>query len=236
MVRLGFLLAIALVLAISLFALARAQEPSAELFNYPDTVINGFDSATLPNKSIDECRHICATRSGCAGFEYSEKGSCRILASIGSARPSTGSISETRNLIPGYRDPTNPPFAMLFEKLKQTDNEGGKLLALGRDAYAHGDRNIGSQAINLAMQRGNQEAKIEIAQWYDPRTFAADRVAAIDANKAARSYFELALEGNSRANTLLTSLCREADNSGSAYASAFGNFLGSTYCEGSLNP
>ncbi|MDW9478600.1 hypothetical protein GOB57_07775 [Sinorhizobium meliloti] len=216
---------------------ASAQETSAgsQLFNYPDTVINGMTSAEVP-KSLEECRKICVQRPGCAGFDHSEKGICRIFASVGSARSVSGSLAETRSLISGYKEPTNPPLASRFEKLKQTDNDGDELLALSRDAFAQGNREIGNQAIQLSMQRGNTEAKLEIAQWYDPRTFAADRVSSIDANKAARSYFELALEGNSKAETLLTSLCREASNTGSAHANAFESFLGSTYCEGSLNP
>ncbi|MDX0463419.1 hypothetical protein GOC73_27745 [Sinorhizobium medicae] len=216
---------------------AYAQDGSAgnPLFNYPDTVINGMISAEVP-KSVEECRKICVDRAGCAGFDYSEKGMCRIFASVGSARKIPGSLAETRALISGYDEPTNPPLAARFEKLKQTDNDGDELLALSHDAFAQGNRDIGNQAIQLSMQRGNAEAKLEIAQWYDPRTFASDRVASIDANKAARSYFELALEGNEKAVTLLTSLCREASNTGSAHANSFDSFLGSTYCEGSLNP
>lgn len=213
-----------------------AQDISgAELFNYPNTAINGINSAELP-KALDECRKICAARTGCVGFDHSEKGVCRIFASIGSVREAPGSTTETRLVVTGYRDPTNPPLEGLFEKLKQTDHDGDELLELSRKAFDRGKRDIGNQAIQLSMQRGNTDAKLEVAQWYDPRTFAADRVPSVDANKAARSYFELALEGNSKAVTLLTSLCREASNTGSTYTNAFESFLGSTYCEGSLNP
>ena len=107
---------------------------------------------------------------------------------------------------------------------------------MSKDAYAQGDRGIGYQAISLSMQRGNQGAKLEVAHWYDPRTFAGDRVDAADANRAARSYFELALEGNAQARTLLSSLCRESTNSGSNFANSFESFLGTTYCEGSIDP
>jgi len=220
------------------FGAALAQQGGAgnQLFNYPDTAINGLDSATM-EKNAEECRNICAARSGCAGFDHAPKGNlCRIFLSIGSARAETGSTAGTRAMINGYRDPTNPPLSSRLEKLRQTDTSGEQLLALSRDAFAQNDRNIGMQAINLAMQRGNQNAKLEVARWYDPRTFATDRVPAVDANKSARSYFELALEGNQQANSLLTSLCREASNSGSAYARSFDSFLGSTYCEGTLSP
>lgn len=229
-------IASAAVLVFSLMAGAQAQDGGATLFNYPDTALNGITSAEI-SKTAEECRKICSSRPGCVGFDHSgEKGICRIFASVGSARTVAGTLAQTRSLITGYREPTNPPLAGRFEKLKQTDSDGRELFALSRDAFAQGDRNIGNQAIQLSMQRGNADAKLEIAKWYDPRTFAADRAAAIDTNKAARSYFELALEGNSDAVGLLTSLCREASNSSSTYASSFESFLGSTYCEGSLNP
>ena len=214
---------------------ANSEEAGQSLFNYPDTALNGITSAEI-SKPVEECRKICSTRPGCVGFDYSDKGMCRIFASVGAAKSVAGSLTETRSLIAGYHEPSNPPLAGRLEKLRQTDNDGDELLALSHDAFAQSDRGIGNQAIQLAMQRGNSQAKLEIAKWYDPRTFAADRAASIDTNKAARSYFELALEGNSDAVGLLTSLCREASNSGSAFSTSFESFLGSTYCEGSLNP
>ena len=226
---------LAISLAAASFAQAQEAKGGTELFKYPNTAINGINTAVV-TKTLDECRNICAPRSGCVGFDHSQKGICRIFASIGSVRETTGSTTETRTLMSGYRDPTNPPLEGLFEKLKQTDHDGDELLQLSRKAFDSGKRDIGNQAIQLSMQRGNTDAKLEIAQWYDPRTFAADRAPAVDANKAARSYFELALEGNEKAVTLLTSLCREAGNTGSTYTNAFESFLGSTYCEGSLNP
>lgn len=227
--------AMALVIVLATLS-ANAQDAArAQLFKYPNTALNGITAAEV-SKSADECHKICVSRAGCAGFDHSEKGVCRIFASVSSARTEPGARSETRSLIPGYHDPENPPLAARFEKLKQTDSSGDGLLALSHDAFSQGDPSIGNQAIQLAMQRGNVKAKLEIAKWYDPRTFAADRVAAIDSNKAARAYFELALEGNSDAVSLLTSLCREASNTGSAFTGSFDSFLGSTYCEGSLNP
>jgi hypothetical protein len=53
--------------------------------------------------------------------------------------------------------------------------------------------------------------------------FAPDRVDAIDSNKAARSYFELALEGNARANNLLSSLCLDASRAASSTLSTLGS-------------
>jgi len=228
-------IACAMIVAVSLATGAYAQDAGKALFNYPDTALNGMTSAEIP-KSSEDCRKICSSRPGCVGFDHSEKGICRIFASVGSARALPGSLAETRALITGYGDPTNPPLSDRFEKLKASDTLGNDLLALSRDAFKQGERDIGNQAVQLAMQRGNSDAKLEIAKWYDPRTFAADRVSSIDTNKAARSYFELALEGNSDAAGLLTSLCREATNASSTFTSSFESFLGSTYCEGSLNP
>lgn len=119
-----------------------------------------------------------------------------------------------------------------FERLKQSDTDGGELLALSNEAFTGGNRDIGQQSIDLAVQRGNEEAKLQQAKWYDPETFAADRVAAADANRAARAYFELALGGSAAATELLKSIC-EASKSGST---SYRDFFDTTYCQGSLNP
>jgi hypothetical protein len=216
---------------------AGAQESptTAELYAYPDTVLSGIVSAQF-SKPLEECQKLCAVRSGCLGFDHSSKGECRLFASIGGARSDTGSAAATRSLLSNYRDPTNPPLAARLEKLRGTDTHGDELFALSKEAFAKGDRSVGLQAINLAMQRGNQDAKLEIARWYDPRSFAPDRVDAVDTNKAARSYFELALEGNTQANALLASLCTAANDGSSSQSAAFENFLRSTYCEGSISP
>lgn len=89
---------------------APAQEPSGnQLFKYPDTLVSGTVSAEL-SMSAEQCRKICVTRPGCAGFDYTaDVRSCRIFANIASARSNGGSSAETRSLINGYRDPTNPP-------------------------------------------------------------------------------------------------------------------------------
>lgn len=206
------------------------------LFDYPDTALSGMPSAQF-TKPIDDCRRICSERSGCAGFDHSDKdGTCRIFSSIGGGRADAQSNAGTRALISGYGDPANPPLAAKLEKLKQQDQSGDGLFDLALEAFQRCDKAVGMEAMNLAVQRGSAKAKLEVARWYDPRTFASDRVAGIDANRAARAYFELALEGNSEAGALLSSLCREADNSSSPHAAAFDNFLRSTYCEGSISP
>lgn len=233
----GLVGAVAAAMLMGMALSAGAQENSAatELFNYPDTLLNGIVSAQF-SKPMEECRKLCEARSGCQGFDHSQKDECRLFASVGAGRVSVGSTAATRSLLSNYTDPTNPPLAARLAKLKETDTDGHELFALSMEAFKRGDRSVGMQAINLSMQRGNQDAKLEMAKWYDPRTFAPDRVDAIDSNKAARSYFELALEGNAQANTLLSSLCLDASDAGSSHANAYENFLRTTYCEGSISP
>ncbi|MBB4189300.1 hypothetical protein GGE07_005982 [Sinorhizobium terangae] len=133
------------------------------------------------------------------------------------------------------QEPATPPPESLsakFARLKQSDNDGDELLALSEEAFQANDSGIGQQAIDLAVQRGNAAAKIRQAQWYDPRTFNASRAQAIDANRAARAYFELAIGGNGEARNLLTSICQDSRNGGENYR----DFFDSTYCQGSLDP
>ncbi|AZO32410.1 hypothetical protein [Mesorhizobium sp. M1B.F.Ca.ET.045.04.1.1] len=212
-----------------------AQATDDDLFIYPDTLILGVPSAEFP-KPLEECRKLCVGRTGCTGFDISPKNECRMYTTITGGQQSSGSTAQTRTLIPNYREPINPPLAARLEKLRTTDQDGHELFALSKDAFDRHNRDIGMQAINLAIQRGSQDAKLEIARWYDPRTFAQDRVDAADANKAGRSYFELALEGNTEANKLLTSLCQDVGDSSSSHAVAYQSFLRTTYCEGSINP
>ncbi|MQX45717.1 hypothetical protein [Sinorhizobium medicae] len=133
------------------------------------------------------------------------------------------------------QEPRSPPPESLsakFERLKQSDNDGDELLALSDEAFQTNDSGIGQQAIELAVQRGNAAAKLRQAQWYDPRTFNSARAQAIDANRAARAYFELAIGGNEPARKLLTSICEDSRNGGENYR----DFFDSTYCQGTLDP
>lgn len=232
----GFLLA--LLMASAANAQSTPANTPAELFNYPDTALRGISSAEV-SRSLEECRKLCMARSGCAGFDHLLKDKapiCRLFASVSGARDAQGSAAETRSLIGGYKQPTNPPLEDRLAELKRTDTHGEELYKLAMEAFKKGNKAVGLEAINLAMQRGNQTAKLEVAKWYDPRTFASDRVNSIDANKAARAYFELALEGNGDANRLLASLCDEANNGSSTYYNSFEDFLRTTYCEGSIGP
>ncbi|BAB54561.1 hypothetical protein [Mesorhizobium japonicum] len=135
----------------------------------------------------------------------------------------------------GWLDPwINPPepLAARFERLKRTDKDGHELFALSGDAYRQGNGGIGLQSINLAMERGNQDAKLQIARWYDPISFDPAKADRPDANKAARYYFELVIEGKAEAKDLLRSLC--AKNASSPQDPTFNGFLTNTYCEGTL--
>ncbi|MDW9478654.1 hypothetical protein GOB57_08045 [Sinorhizobium meliloti] len=77
------------------------------LYRYPTTAIEGTESANVI-RSEQECRTLCVTRSGCAGFMHTTIGNqCRIYSSVGSAKVDKGSFTETRELVGGYSDPTN---------------------------------------------------------------------------------------------------------------------------------
>lgn len=131
--------------------------------------------------------------------------------------------------------PVAPPpetLAQRFERLRNTDTRGDDLLALSRDAFAAQDNTIGRQAIDLAIRLRNQAAMLEMARWYDPQTFARDRVPAIDANRAGRTYFKLHLGNNPDATKLLQSLCEASRRGGPN----FSGFLGNIYCVGMTRP
>ena len=77
------------------------------LYRYPATAIEGSESANVI-RSEQECRTLCVTRSGCAGFMHTAIGNqCRIYTNVGSATANNGSVTETRDLIGGYVDPVN---------------------------------------------------------------------------------------------------------------------------------
>lgn len=131
----------------------------------------------------------------------------------------------------GWLDKPEPLLAR-FERLKLTDTDGVELFALSGEAYREGDSGIGLQAINLAMERGNKDAKLEIARWYDPSSFDPTKADRADANRAARAYFELSIEGQTAAKGLLRTLC--AKSASSPQDPGFNGFLKDTYCEGTL--
>lgn len=141
---------------------------------------------------------------------------------------------ENQDQVAEVTTPAVPPetLSAKFERLKLSDEDGDELLALSEEAFQGGNRGVSQQAIDLSVQRGNAAAKLTQAKWYDPRTFNSERAQAIDSNRAARAYFELALSGNDEARTLLTSICEASKSGGGHYQ----DFFGSTYCQGTLDP
>ncbi|MER8511262.1 PAN domain-containing protein [Mesorhizobium sp. M0142] len=89
---------------------AKAQS-TEELFNYPQTFLNGEVSAKV-GIPMESCRKLCSTRSGCAGFDYSfADGLCRLFKNVAGASESQPHIAGTRSLVMGYHPPSNPPVA-----------------------------------------------------------------------------------------------------------------------------
>lgn len=83
----------------------QAQEAfGGDLLSYRDTIISGIVAAEV-HVEIEECRKICVARTGCLGFDYGSDGTCRIFASISSASEKVGTMAETREPLPGYREP-----------------------------------------------------------------------------------------------------------------------------------
>ncbi|WP_164599379.1 protein kinase domain-containing protein [Rhizobium ruizarguesonis] len=90
---------------------ATALQTTAEVFDYPVTALDGFVSAQII-VSLQACRSLCSSRSGCAGFDHSADGGiCQLFSSVSSAHQSWPSTAATRNLIVGYRPPSDPPAA-----------------------------------------------------------------------------------------------------------------------------
>ncbi|NEI24941.1 hypothetical protein GUK30_37135 [Rhizobium leguminosarum] len=128
-----------------------------------------------------------------------------------------------------------PPRESLADKLarlKRDDRAGNDLLALNDEAFQAGDRAVAQQAIDAAIELGNESAKLRVARWYDPSSFDPQRVQSKDANKAARTYFELGMGGNQEARTRLAAICQAGRGGGADYQ----GFFETTYCQGSLDP
>jgi hypothetical protein len=131
-------------------------------------------------------------------------------------------------------EPAVETFAKRYDELRKAGGHAHELFLLGREAYAGGDSGVGFLASDLASQRGDVDAAIEIARWYDPRTFDPSKFQHPDANNAALYYARLA-DSNDRAKQLLSSLCAEAANPNSPYFNDFQNFLRDSYCPAGAN-
>ncbi|MGO8104163.1 hypothetical protein AB9F46_27555 [Rhizobium leguminosarum] len=130
--------------------------------------------------------------------------------------------------------PTVPVESMAdkLARLKRDDRTGDQLLALNDEAFQAGDRAVAQQAIDAAIELNNESAKLRVARWYDPGSFDPQRVQSKDANKAARTYFELGMGGNREARTRLAAICQAGRGGGADYQ----GFFETTYCQGSLDP
>lgn len=119
-----------------------------------------------------------------------------------------------------------------FESLKASDQTGAELFDLSVLAVRLGANEIASQAVEIAHERGNIDAKLQLARWHDPRYFDSTKVDRADANLAGRYYFEIAIMQEGPAAELLDGLCAESRDAASSHAAEFGGFLGNIYCEG----
>ncbi len=78
-------------------------------FRYSDASIAGTSTAEF-SMSEDDCRRVCASRVGCAGFDHRRDANiCRIFVSARQARYEVGSISETRHPVVAEHDPIGHP-------------------------------------------------------------------------------------------------------------------------------
>jgi hypothetical protein len=128
-----------------------------------------------------------------------------------------------------HHKPSAKTFAQRYEELKKAGDHAHDLFQLCNEAYAGGDSRSGFLACDLASQRGDVDAALQIARWYDPRSFDPSKFQHPDANNAALYYSRLAPH-NDTAAQLLTSLCTEAANPNSPYFEDFQNFLRRSYC------
>lgn len=128
--------------------------------------------------------------------------------------------------------PPRESMADKLARLKRDDRTGDQLLALNDEAFQAGDRAVAQQAIDAAIELNNDAAKLRLARWYDPSSFDPQRVQSKDANKAARTYFEIGMGGNQEARTRLAAICQAGRGGGPDYQ----GFFETTYCQGSLDP
>lgn len=106
--RVVFLAAAASSAFLACGVLPTTGQVTAELFDYPGTALKGVTSAQMV-VPLQECRSICSSRSGCVAFEYrSDASACKLFAKVESAFESPMTTAGTKDLVPGYRSPSNP--------------------------------------------------------------------------------------------------------------------------------
>jgi hypothetical protein len=91
---------------------AQQAGSTVDIYLYPDAYLSGAVTAQL-NKTAEECRNICSSRTGCMGFDHvTGENMCRLFASVSSAHEAkSGAIAGSRTLLNGFRNPVNMPAA-----------------------------------------------------------------------------------------------------------------------------
>lgn len=128
---------------------------------------------------------------------------------------------------------TSPPsssvasFQERYDVLRRGEGRAPELLALGLEAMAAGEKELGFQAVTLSADRGLDKGQILVGEWYDPLS-QADGPVEPNAATAALYYRDAADGGNAEAGDRLRHLC-EAQRV-QAGDPAFDSFDAATYC------
>jgi hypothetical protein len=130
--------------AVCVTVTAQAQQAEPTILDYPQTMLKGFLTAEF-KRDAEGCRDICLQRSGCAGFDHSNAGMCRIYAAVASGEANYSYEAGTRSRIPGYKEPANiptrsrePPVeqsAWLYAQFSNVDLYGGDLIPKGIEVH-----------------------------------------------------------------------------------------------------
>lgn len=119
--------------------------------------------------------------------------------------------------------PSAPDFAARYREYLSQQGHAEALLDLGRDALAEDATDIGFNAVTLSADRGFAEAKLLLAQWYDPSQEKRGPVRP-NPNSAATYYADAAAGGAAQATAALQHLCQTAAASPAPeWSSAFDN-------------
>jgi hypothetical protein len=117
--------------------------------------------------------------------------------------------------------PPAPDFAERYRTYLGQQGHADALLALGREALAAQATDVGFNAVTLAADRGFAEAKLLLAQWYDP-LFEERGLVRPNPNSAATYYAEATAGGSQEGSGALQRLCGAATTSPPpAWAQAF---------------
>ena len=110
-----------------------------------------------------------------------------------------------------------PSFAERYQALVEQGGRKAELLALGEEAIAAGEAEIGFRAVSVSSDRGSAEAMLQIARWYDPSVGGFAEVTP-NADIAASYYRSAAELGAAEAASGVAALCEAADPDEPAFA------------------